>query len=138
MRPDPAQLGISPLFASLTAEQRKAIASLMEHRDEAAGTVLVGERSRGYDLFVIVEGTATVTSGGRAVATLEQGDFFGEIALLGEGVRTATVTAATPVELLVMHGSDFRVFERDWPQASELMKTALHERLARTGATADD
>ena len=135
-RPDPEQL-VSPLLASLTGEQRKAIASLMERRAEEPGTVLVGEGSRGYDLFVIVDGTATVTSDGRAVATLGRGDFFGEIALLAEGMRTATVTAETHVELLVMHGSDFRVFERDWPQASDLMKAVLHERLGRTRVTDD-
>jgi CRP/FNR family cyclic AMP-dependent transcriptional regulator len=133
----PDLLANIPVFSSLTSEERKAIASLMTRRDEAAGTVLVGEGSRGYDLFVILEGSATVTTGDRSVATLERGDFFGEIALLADGIRSASVTAATPVELVVMHGSDFRVFERDWPHASELMRRALRERLARTGATGD-
>ena len=131
-RLDPDELERIPLFASLTAEQRKAVASLSEVRDEDSGTQLVGEDAPGYALFVILEGTASVTSGDAALAQLTPGDFFGEIALLGEGTRTATVTATSPVRLLVMHGSDFRVFERDWPDASELMRRAAAERLARS------
>jgi CRP-like cAMP-binding protein len=130
MRPDPEQIADVPLFESLSGEQLSAIASLSELRHEPAGTVLVREGVHGYALFVLQEGTAVVTSGEDKIRTLRPGDFFGEIALLREGLRTATVTATTPVTLLVMHGSDFRVFERDWPEASELMRTTMRERLA--------
>jgi CRP-like cAMP-binding protein len=62
---------------------------------------------------------------------------MGEIALLTQREHTATVRAITSVELLVMHGSDFRVFERDWPDASALMKRTLAKRLARSGLRDD-
>ena len=132
MRPTPEQLADMPLFESLSPEQLKAVAGLSELRHENKGTTLVGEGAPGYSLFVLQDGTAVVTSGGEQLATLGPGDFFGEIALLDEGRRTATVTATSPVSLIVMYGSDFRVFERDFPDASAVMKRAMAERLART------
>jgi len=132
VRPTPEQLADMPLFESLSPEQLKAVASLSELRHENKGTTLVGEGAPGYSLFVLQDGTAVVTSGGEQLATLGPGDFFGEIALLDEGRRTATVTATSPVSLIVMYGSDFRVFERDFPDASAVMKRVMAERLART------
>jgi len=121
-----------PLFESLSADELKAVASLSDFRKEDAGAVLVGEGSPGYALFVIQNGSARVTSGRETLTTLGPGDFFGEIALLGDGVRTATVTASSPVSLIVMLGSDFRVFERSFPGASAAMKQAMDDRLERS------
>lgn len=132
MRPEPEQLAAVPLLASLKPEQRKAIATLTRLRSEPEGTELVGEGAPGYVLFILIDGTATVTSGGAELATLGPGDFFGEIALASESRRTATVTAASPVTVAVMFGSDFRVFERDFPEAAALMKQAVEERLSRS------
>jgi CRP-like cAMP-binding protein len=75
---------------------------------------------------------ASVNSEGEQIAKLRLGDFFGEIALLGEREHAATVTAITSVELLVMHGSDFRVFERDWSNASGVVRETMAERLVRS------
>ena len=132
MRPTPEQLATVPLFDSLSPDELQAISSLTDLRQEEEGAVLVGERAPGYTLFVLQEGTATVTSRGETITTLGAGDFFGEIALLGEGEHTATVTAASPVSLVVMFGSDFRVFERDFPEATAIMKQTMAERLGRT------
>jgi CRP-like cAMP-binding protein len=121
-----------PLFASLSPDELEAVATLLERRDEPAGAVLLGEGAPGYSLFVLQRGEATVTSEGNAIAQLGAGDFFGEIALLARRDQTATVTATSPVTLLVMHGSDFRVFERDWPEASAMMAKTMAERLARS------
>ena len=130
MRPEPEQLATVPLLASLSPDQLEAVASLTELRSEPAGTQLVGEGASGYSLFIIVEGTATVTGETTELSTLGPGDFFGEIALLGdEGRHTATVTATSPVTLAVMFGSDFRVFERDFPDAARQMKEAMDDRL---------
>jgi CRP-like cAMP-binding protein len=131
MRPAPEQLASVPLLASLNPEQLEAIASLTELRSETMGTRLVGEGAPGFVLFILLEGKADVTSRGAGLGTLGPGDFFGEIALLGgEGRHTATVTAASPVTLAVMFGSDFHVFERDFPDASRLMKQAMDDRLS--------
>jgi CRP-like cAMP-binding protein len=131
MRPEPEQFASVPLFASLTPEQREAMASLTELRSEPMGAQLIGEGAPGYSLFILLDGSATVTSGGTEPAMLGPGDFFGEVALLGnEARRSATVTAASPVTLAVMFGSDFRVFERDFPEAVDLMMQAMADRLS--------
>ena len=130
MRPSPEQLAAVPLLASLTPEQLKAIATLTELREEPEGAVLVGEGAPGFSLFILLEGTAGVTSGGNDLGRLEPGEFFGEIALVGsDNRRTATVTAVTPVTLAVMYGSDFRVFERGWPEAANLIIESVADRL---------
>jgi CRP-like cAMP-binding protein len=130
MRPTPEQLADLALFESLSLDELGAVASLTELRVEDAGVSLVGEGAAGYSVFVLLSGTAVVTSGGEEIGTLGAGDFFGEIALFGEGRRTATVTAASPVSLVVMSGSDFRVFERDFPEMSAHMKHAMADRLS--------
>ncbi len=132
MRPQPDQLAAIPLFASLSENELAAVARLTELRREDAGVTLVEEGSPGHALFVLLEGIAEASVGGRPAATLAAGDFFGEVALLGEGRRTATITATTPVTLVVMLGSDFRTFERDMPEAAAIMRRAAAERLART------
>jgi CRP/FNR family cyclic AMP-dependent transcriptional regulator len=131
MRPEPEQFASVPLFASLAPEQREAMASLTELRSEPTGAQLIGEGAPGYSLFILLDGTAKVTSGEAEPRTLGPGDFFGEVALLGsEGRRSATVTATSDVTLAVMFGSDFRVFERDFPEAVGLMKQAMDDRLS--------
>jgi len=137
MRPTPEQLAAMPLFESLSPDELQAVASLTELRREDAGACLIGEGAPGYSLFVLEEGTASVLSGSDELGALATGDFFGEIALLGAGSRTATVTATSPVSLVVMFGSDFRVFERDFPEASALMKQTMAAGLARTSTPSD-
>ena len=130
MRTTPEQLASVPLFASLTPDQLEAVATLSELREEPEGAVLVGEGAPGFSLFILLEGSADVTSDAGERTTLGHGDFFGEIALLGgKGRHTATVTASSPVTLAVMFGSDFRVFERDFPDAARQMKEAMDDRL---------
>ena len=132
MHPEPEQLAGSPLFSSLTDEQLRAVASLMDVVTRPAGTTLVGEGAPGFSVFVLLDGTADATAEDLPLSTLRTGDFFGEIALLTEARRTATVTATSPVTLAVMYGSDFRVFERDFPGAAGQMKDATARRLERT------
>jgi CRP-like cAMP-binding protein len=132
VHPEPEQLANAPLLASLTPEQLQAIARLSELRSEQVGTLLVGEGAPGFSLFILLEGTAAVTREAAELGILGPGDFFGEIALMGDEQRhTATVTASSPVTLAVMFGSDFRVFERDFPEAAHLLREAMEERLTR-------
>jgi CRP/FNR family cyclic AMP-dependent transcriptional regulator len=134
VHPEPEQLAGSALFASLTDEQLRAVASLMDVVTQPAGTTLVGEGAPGFSVFVLLDGTADATSEDLPLSTLRAGDYFGEIALLNAPRRTATVTATSPVTLAVMYGSDFRVFERDFPGAAQQMKETSAQRLERTGS----
>jgi CRP-like cAMP-binding protein len=134
MHPQPEQLVDSPLFASLTDEQLRAVASLMDVVTQPAGTTLVGEGAPGFSVFVLLDGTAEATAEDLPLSVLRAGDYFGEIALLNAARRTATVTATSPVTLAVMYGSDFRVFERDFPNAAEQMKETTARRLERSGS----
>lgn len=132
MRPDPARLATVPLFASLSREELQGLANFATVRDALPGTQVVEEGAPGYAFFIVEEGTAVVTSGANELTALGPGDFFGEIALMGEGWRTATVTATSPMKVVVMLGRDFRMFEREWPQVAELLTKAMAERLQRS------
>jgi len=134
MHPGPEQLADSPLFASLTDEQLRAVASLMDVVTQPAGTTLVGAGAPGLSVFILLDGTADATAEDLPLSKLRAGDFFGEIALLTEARRTATVTATSQVTLAVMYGSDFRVFERDFPHAAQRMKETTARRLERSGS----
>lgn len=84
-----------PLFADLTRDELEQIALLFKERHFAAGETVVKEGSDGAAFFLIEEGEATVSVGGRERPGLGPGDHFGEIALIDEGVRAATITATT-------------------------------------------
>jgi CRP/FNR family transcriptional regulator, cyclic AMP receptor protein len=119
----------SPLFEGLSRKQLTNIARLTDDLDVPAGTVLCEQGRRGHEFFVITEGEATVTRGGKAVATVGAGDFFGEIALLENVVRTATVTAATPLRFFVVSDRAFNsVLETD-PTIERKVLRALARRL---------
>lgn len=102
------------LFYGLRRELAR-IAALTSERQVAGGTVVCGEGELGEEAFVIVEGSATVTIGGREVATLGPGDFFGEMALLDGGVRIATVVATSPLRVLVLARKQFHAVLGDVP-----------------------
>lgn len=119
-----------PLFGELDHDRLERVAQWfhVEHADE--GVTLVGEGSHGYTFFVLADGTAAVTCDGETVASLEPGDFFGEVAILGAGRRTATVTSTSPVRLLVMFGTEFRQLEAGYPEIASRLTQAMEARLA--------
>ncbi|HEY3722871.1 MAG TPA: PEP/pyruvate-binding domain-containing protein [Acidimicrobiia bacterium] len=84
-----------PLFATMSPRDVERIASLFKERRFAAGETVTKEGAGGAAFFVIESGEAIVTAGGRERATLTKGDYFGEIALIDEGARTATITATS-------------------------------------------
>ena len=95
-----SRLSKVPLFTDCSNRDLQTIARVVRDIPHKAGTVIAREGEPGVGLFVIVSGTADVSIGGKKKATLGPGDFFGEIALLDGGPRTATVTAKTDVQLL--------------------------------------
>lgn len=94
-------------------------------RDARAGERLVGEGVTGYLFFVVSSGEVAVTVGGRPIATLGPGDFFGEMALLGLVRHVATVMATAASRLLVLFSGDFeRLRARHAAVAAEIDATA--------------
>jgi CRP-like cAMP-binding protein len=91
-----------PWFAACTEEQLAHIARLAERLDVQEGEVIVREGRRGRELFIILEGTATVTRAGRVVNVLGAGDHFGELSAIEDRPRSATVTATTDLKVLII------------------------------------
>jgi CRP/FNR family cyclic AMP-dependent transcriptional regulator len=119
----------APLFEGLS---RKELAELARHTEDLevpAGEVLCKEGDTGREFFVIVDGEIGVTSNGRKVAQRGRGDFVGEIALLEDTTRTATVTAKTPLRVFVLTREDFRKLVRDNPSVERKVMQALARRV---------
>ncbi len=133
MAPTVEDLVAIPLFESLAALELEQLAPLFEAKDVSEGVQLVGEGASGYSLFVLIDGTVTVVAEGEHVAHLGPGDFFGEMAILGDGRRRATVTTTSPSKVLVLFGTDFRQLQQDHPQVAEKLETAMRERAAQLG-----
>jgi len=105
------ELARVPLFADLGRRDLKKLADRFRERTLSPGTTPVQEgKMSGIGFFVVADGEAEVSVGGKVVATLQPGDHFGEIALISEAERTATVTATTPVRVLEIPFYDFREF----------------------------
>lgn len=102
------QLKRVPLFADLDQRELQSLASSFKERVFDAGSTVVGEGSGGVGFFIIDEGDATVSVGGEERATLKAGDHFGEVALVDDGARTATVTAKTPLKAYGITAWEFR------------------------------
>jgi CRP-like cAMP-binding protein len=101
-------LAASPLFADLSQRDLRRIAKATEVYAFDDGTEIVREGTASDGFFVILDGKASVSRGGRRVRRIGAGDFFGEIGLLDGGPRTATVTADGALSALVLLRSEFR------------------------------
>jgi CRP/FNR family cyclic AMP-dependent transcriptional regulator len=124
----------APLFESLSRKDLTQLARVSEDLEVDPGKVLCKEGEIGHEFFVIVEGKIKVTRKGRRVATRGGGDFVGEIALLEDVRRTATVTAETPVRLFVLTGSDFRRLLDENPGVERKVLRALARRLVEASS----
>jgi CRP-like cAMP-binding protein len=133
-----AQLARVPLFSGCSNRDLQLIARVVKDVKHPAGTVIAREGEPGVGLFVIVEGQAEVTIGGKRKAKLGPGDFFGEIALLDGGPRTATVTTLTDVKLLGLTEWVFRGLMQEHPgiAVKTLQQMAGRLRDATKAATA--
>ena len=118
-----------PLFADTDRKHLEGIAQLCTEVSARAGDVLCRQGEPGAEFFVLLDGSVTVTSRGRELATLGPGDFFGELALLDGMARNATVTAATDLQLLVLTRQEFSTLVHDDPQVAVRMLPAIGARL---------
>ena len=97
-----------PLFSGCSKRELETVAEALKEVRHREGHVIAKEGEMGLGFFVIAEGAASVTVGGRPRAKLGPRDFFGEISLLDHGPRTATVTATSPIRLLGLTAWAFR------------------------------
>jgi CRP-like cAMP-binding protein len=122
-------LGGVPLFANCSKAELQRIATLADELDLAEGATLIREGERGREFLVVVNGTVSVTKRGKKVRDLGSGDFIGEIALVSDVPRTATVTATSPVRLLVVTDRAFRGLIEEMPSIATKVLQVLGERL---------
>jgi CRP/FNR family cyclic AMP-dependent transcriptional regulator len=121
--------GVS-LFSGCSNRELSRIAALVDEIDVPAGRVLTREGEPGREVFVVVEGQARVTVGNRAwIAPLAPGSAFGEISLLDQGPRSATVTAETEMCLLVLDSRSFSALIAEVPSVARKVMRGLAERL---------
>jgi CRP-like cAMP-binding protein len=125
---DPKHLNEIPLFAGLSKDQRGEVARVADEIDIEAGKRLVSEGRFGYEFFVISNGTAEVVRGEEHIADLGPGDFFGEMALLGDTTRNADVVASSAMTAMVMTDSAFRSLARKMPEVAEEIREACKRR----------
>jgi CRP/FNR family cyclic AMP-dependent transcriptional regulator len=119
----------APLFQDLSKKELVELARVTEDLEVPAGEVLCKEGDTGQEFFVIVEGKTDITSKGKPVAARGGGDFVGEIALLEDTKRTATVTAKTPLRLFVLTRQDFRRLVDKNPSVERKVMKALARRV---------
>jgi CRP/FNR family cyclic AMP-dependent transcriptional regulator len=118
-----------PLFSQLGRGELDEVASIADEIDLAEGKELTVEGHPGREFFVIIEGDAVVRQGDREINRLGAGDFFGEIALLEDRPRTATVTAETPIRALVITDRSFRTLLEHSPEIEDKVMSARSARL---------
>ncbi|MGH3084229.1 MAG: cyclic nucleotide-binding domain-containing protein [Gaiellaceae bacterium] len=117
-----------PLFADLDGGELQQIANSMKQRTFSAGQEIAVEGQSGVGFFVIEDGQAKVTVHGDEVRRLGPGDYFGEVALITQGARTATVTADTDLKTYGMTFWDFRPLVEDTPSiAWKLLQSAVKQ-----------
>jgi CRP-like cAMP-binding protein len=97
-----------PLFSNLDKKELQGLASSMKERSFEAGDVVASEGQTGVGFFIIDEGEATISVKGEERATLGRGDYFGEVALIDDGARTATITAKTPLKCYGITSWEFK------------------------------
>ena len=119
-----------PLFSKLGKQQLQQVAQIADELDLPAGKEMATEGDRGREFFVLLKGEADVTKDGRKISTMREGDFFGEIALVTKMPRTATVTATSAVDVLVITERAFDNLLKTTPEIGHSVAEALAERVA--------
>jgi CRP-like cAMP-binding protein len=119
----------APLFADCSQKELEQIAQIADEIDLDEGKELTRLGQSGREFFVLLEGEADVSQDGRVINKLRPGDFFGEIALVEDVPRTATVTATTPVRTLVITDRAFRQLLEKQPELQRKVLVALAERV---------
>ena len=121
-----------PFFEGLSRGELLELAKVTEDMEVEEGKVLTREGQSGSEFFVIIDGEVSVTKDGQQIRTHGPGDFFGEIALLEDTPRTATVVAKTPLRFFVLTRQSFRSMLAHQPELERKVLAALEERVRAT------
>jgi CRP/FNR family cyclic AMP-dependent transcriptional regulator len=119
-----------PLFAGCSKNELRQLAKIADELDLREGTVLTREGRPGREFFVLIDGTAEVRKKTKKIADLGPGDWLGEIALITDSPRTATVTATSPVDVLVITDRRFRSVVETMPSIALKVLARVGERLS--------
>ena len=123
-----------PLFSELGDRELERLAGHFRERTFPEGSAVTMEGGTGTGFFVVVEGNATVSVKGEERGTLGPGDSFGEIALVDEGTRSATITAATDLRCYGLTAWEFRPFVEEHPQVAWPLLKQMAKRLREAQA----
>lgn len=118
-----------PLFNACNPRQIERIGMLADEVNVPDGKVLMRQGETGHDMMIVVSGQVGVERDGQRINTLGPGDFFGELALVDGGPRTATVTAEAPARLLVVGHRDFHSLMDEFPEIAAQVMNALAHRV---------
>jgi CRP/FNR family cyclic AMP-dependent transcriptional regulator len=130
------QLAKVRLFAACTNKELGLIGRAADEVKVDAGKQLVAEGAIGHEFFLILDGTAAVRRSGKKVATLGPGQYFGELSLLDRGARSATVTAETPMDMLVLGQREFSAVLDEVPALAHKLLTIMAGRLREADSRA--
>jgi CRP/FNR family transcriptional regulator, cyclic AMP receptor protein len=118
-----------PLFQGLSKKELSHISSLATRLELPAGKALTKEGQQGYEFIIVLEGEVEVRQHGEVIAKRGAGDYFGEIALLDNRPRTATVVATTPVVIEVIERREFLGLVAENPEIGQTIMATMAQRL---------
>ncbi len=118
-----------PLFAQLDEAELVRLADRFVERSFKEGDVVVEEGATGTSVFVIVDGSASVSIAGELKASLGPGDYFGEMAAVDDGIRSASIVAATDLDVCFLTPWEFRPFVEEHPEVGWKLLRSLARRL---------
>jgi CRP-like cAMP-binding protein len=123
-----SELRTIPLFESLSSDERRTIAPHADEVDVPEGTELVRQGEFAYEFFVLEDGTADVMRDGERIAELGPGDFLGEMGIVAQAARNATVVTTAPARVIVMTEQAMRSMTRTNPAVADRITAAVEER----------
>lgn len=127
---EPSQLKRIPLFSGASDDELRQVATFAESKEVSKGTEVISEGGFSRELMAIEEGTAEVTRDGEHIADLGPGDIFGEQGMLDHNVRSATVTATSPLKLISMGHFEVKRLKKNAPEVYGRIEQLVEERSA--------
>ncbi len=123
-----------PLLSSLLPVERFALANILRHSSFSRGSLIIRQGDNANSLYLIERGQVSIEQDGRTLATLADGDFFGEISLLSGHPHRASVRALTPTDLLALPAKDFHALLHEHPNLDAHLRVVVEQRNRRNAA----